>query len=80
MHGFSLFRTGQRIIKSLFWRDSLENDSKFYLWVGYKYPHWCVNCGLSLKEYWAGYISHIYIGGCIPIMKDDPLNTNILCK
>jgi hypothetical protein len=75
-----IIRDRIEIIKSLFPKASPENDSKFYRWVWEINTHWCVNCGLPLKEYWAGYISHIYTRGAHTEYRYDPLNTNILCN
>lgn len=69
----------REIIAYLFEKQSPENDSKYYRWMWEMKPHWCENCGKPLKNYWAGYVSHILSRGAHTELRYDPLNSNILC-
>ena len=79
----NLFEINDRgaVIRRLFPYVSERNDSRYYRWMWDLKPHWCENCGESLKSYSPVYVSHIKTRGANPEpeYRYDPQNCNILC-
>lgn len=60
--------------------DTLIANQKYYEWCFKNKLQICEECCKPLKNYWAGFVSHIYTRGSSPEMAHDPRNSRLLCE